>query len=183
VPRAARAAATTVSIGISSWSSTTVAPRTDPTSASSGTSAALAPGTTTIRFSPLPSSTGIVAEPVGTPGVRSTRLTSTPDAASAASCRSPAGSCPTRPTMCTPGPSSAAAAAWLAPLPPGASTAERPITVSPRPGNRSTATSTSSLRLPTTVTDTRNLRVRAAVGSGDHGPVTTSPPPTVVAAP
>src|SRR3954468_20202569 len=57
--------------------------------------------------------------------------------------------------MCTPRPSSPAAAAWFAPFPPGASEAERPITVSPRPGSRSTTTSTSSFRLPTTVTDTR----------------------------
>src|SRR4051812_49806129 len=56
--------------------------------------------------------------------------------------------------MCTPRPSSPAAAAWFAPFPPGASEAERPITVSPRPGSRSTTTSTSSFRLPTTVTDT-----------------------------
>src|SRR3954465_6443995 len=56
--------------------------------------------------------------------------------------------------MCTPRPRSPAAGAWFAPFPPGASEAERPITVSPRPGSRSTTTSTSSFRLPTTVTDT-----------------------------
>src|SRR5215213_9544696 len=70
--------------------------------------------------------------------------------------------------MCTPGPSNPAAAAWFAPFPPGASSAERPITVSPRPGSRPTATSTSSFRLPTTVTDTRDLRVRGR-GGGQGG--------------
>ena len=67
MPLVARAAACTVSRGTSSCSSSTAARRTDSTSASSGVSSAFAPGTTTIRFSPLPSSTGIVADPVGTP--------------------------------------------------------------------------------------------------------------------
>src|SRR6476661_10699703 len=75
--------------------------------------------------------------------------------------------------MCTPGPSRPAAAAWFAPFPPGAISTPRPMTVSPRPGSRSTATSTSSLRLPTTVTDTwEYLRAQGTDDVSDHGAVT-----------
>jgi hypothetical protein len=45
-----------------------------------------------------------------------------------------------------------AAAAWLAPSPPGSTPTALPITVSPRPGSRRMVMTTSSFRLPTTVT-------------------------------
>ena len=119
----------------------------------------------------------------GTPGVRRTRPTFTPASGQRGELpvagrvvadpadhvrRRPRG-CPRRP----PG--------WR-PSRPARATASRPITVSPRPGSRPTATSTSSFRLPTTVTDTRTSGCRSGTGTGDHGAVTTIRRRRVVAA-
>ncbi len=78
MPAHARAAATTVATGVSSCSSRTPAPCTAGTSTSAAVTSAFAPGTTTIRFSPPSASTGMVALPVGTPGVARTSAVSTP---------------------------------------------------------------------------------------------------------
>src|ERR671910_2676611 len=153
VPPAARAAAATASSGTSSWSRVTVAaPRAAsawPTS--SGVRRALAPGLTTIWFSPS-SLTVMRAMPLGTPATTRTCAVSTASASSDPSSSRPASSPPTRPTMATRRPSRAAATAWLAPLPPGLRNTSSPETVSPGPGSRATRTTRSRLRLPTTAT-------------------------------
>ena len=82
-----------------------------------------------------------------------TALTSTPAAARLAFRWSANTSYPTRPIMRTataPAPSLPAAQAWLAPLPPGIIWKSRPSTVSPGTGRRSTDTTKSMFRLPTT---------------------------------
>ena len=111
----------------------------------------LAPGATTMRFSP-DWSTAIMARPVGTPGTTRVRAALTPSARRAASSRRPKSSSPTQPAIRTPAPSRAAATAWLAPLPPGVKRAAEPSTVTPGAGSRGTVTEMSMFRLPSTVT-------------------------------
>src|ERR1039457_1948637 len=98
-------------------------------------------------------STQMRATPVACDLVACTALTSTPAAARLAFRWSAKTSYPTRPirrTATAPAPSLPAAQAWLAPLPPGIIWKSRPSTVSPGTGRRSTDTTKSMFRLPTT---------------------------------
>src|SRR5580658_943188 len=93
------------------------------------------------------------ATPVDCDLAACTALTSTPAAARLAFRWSANTSYPTRPirrTATAPAPSLPAAQAWLAPLPPGIIWKSRPSTVSPGTGRRSTDTTKSMFRLPTT---------------------------------
>src|ERR1700733_1342978 len=117
-----------------------------PTSTSAGVRRRLAPGATTITFSPV-ASTRISATP-DSPSSRATPVVSTPSRSSERSTRS---SLPIRPTNRTVAPSRAAATAWLAPLPPGKRSNTASVTVSPGRGNRSQRATWSTFAEPTTV--------------------------------
>ena len=150
-PPACATAAVTASSGISSCTRTTAAEATSSTRTSDADTTPFAPGATTIRFSPVPSSTATVAVPVGASHA-TTCETSTPRSRRSETNRVPDESDPTRPTIATEDDNAAAAAAWLAPFPPGNDWTDVPTTVSPRPGRSATPTSRSRFRLPTTVT-------------------------------
>src|SRR5688572_13071923 len=121
-----------------------------PTSTRLASRAWLAPGTTTIWFSPA-SLTRISAMPVlerttcvrerSTPARRSSRTASVPNSSS-----------PTAPTKRTCAPSRAAATAWFAPLPPGTYSRSALVSVSPGRGSFSTRATRSRLIEPTTAT-------------------------------
>ncbi len=91
------------------------------------------------------------AVPVGTSAVARWVVSIPSAAASARNCE-PNASAPTAPSIRTRAPARAAATAWLSPLPPGTVSKPWPATVSPGRGKRSTPTTRSMLRLPSTVT-------------------------------
>src|SRR5206468_223725 len=156
-PCARVAAATTVSIGTSSWNSTASAsPMTALSGSVSVVSAALAPGMTTMLFW-ASSSTTISAVPDGPRTVRSA-LVSTPASRSVARIASAYTSSPTAAIIAQRAPARAAAIAWLEPFPPTIVASERAITVSPGRGSAAPRATRSMLQLPTTAT-------RAAVTS------------------
>ena len=103
-------------------------------STSAGVSVASAPGTITIRLSPL-SSTRIAAVIVGS-AERTTADASTPSVFHSSWARSPNVSSPTAVRNETSAPSRAAPTAWFEPLPPSSVRKSVPITVSPRSGTR-----------------------------------------------
>src|ERR1019366_3205068 len=112
-------------------------------------------------------STQMRATPVDCDLVACTALTSTPAAARLAFRWSAKTSYPTRPirrTATAPAPNLPAAQAWLAPLPPGIIRKSLPSTVSPGTGRRSTDTTKSMFRLPTT---TRAVIILASSGKVD----------------
>lgn len=88
---------------------------------------ALAPGATTMLFSPT-TSTMTTAEPLG-PGMRATASALTPLLRRCPHSNSAAGSSPTAATRATEAPARAAATAWLPPLPPGADVSDEASTV------------------------------------------------------
>jgi hypothetical protein len=115
-----------------------------------GLTTQLAPGTTTMWFSPS-SATAMSARPVSAPTF-STPCVSTPSSARTPRRCEPALSSPTMPTNAVEAPERAAATAWFRPLPPGTMTSSWPSTVCPGPGRRGTRATMSWLMLPTTVT-------------------------------
>src|SRR5690606_36693391 len=151
-PSTARAAASTTSSATSNCTSTAsasaMAAATRSTSAAA--SAPLAPGTTTMVFSPR-RPTVMRAVPVGVPGAVRTSEQSTPARSSPSRHCRPKPSSPTQPTIFTCAPASAAAAAWLAPFPPKCCWKPRADTVSPSRGSRSTSATKSILLLPMTI--------------------------------
>ena len=118
--------------------------------------ARLAPGATTIWFSPLASTT-MPAHPVGAAS-HCTCARSTPAAARRARAGSAKASRPTAAAIVTGTPKRRAAWAWLPPLPPGETRYPEPITVSPARGRRSALKAMSRLMEP----KTRSMRVNVA---------------------
>ena len=149
----ARAAAAIASSGISKLTTHTSPPSSSSSAAltSSGVSPELAPGATTMKFSPSPS-TQIIAKPVSVSSSTATPRVSMSSSRSSARLRSPASSCPTAPTIRTGRPSRAAATATFAPLPPPERTGSPARTVAPGAGSSSTPSAMSRLIEPTTQT-------------------------------
>ena len=109
----------------------------------------MAPGATTIAFSPSPS-TITSASPVRAVVVRtSDRM---PSVARTPSSSRPSASAPTAPTKRVRAPARAAATAWLSPLPPGPSARPDDSNVCPATGSAATSRTRSRLALPSTVT-------------------------------
>ena len=151
--RAHSSARRTVASGTSSEHTTTSAHAKSASrrSTSATVSARLAPGATAIWLRPSASTT-ISAVPVAASAVVTIASTPIPSAVSACRTSRPDASSPTQATRRTSAPSRRAATAWLAPLPPRATSSVPSLTVSPGRGSRGSATVKSTLAEPTTRT-------------------------------